>query len=444
MESIFSKLKVKVTVFTVVIALFATSINVFAAEVVNDRGRVMQNVNEAISLSIVPYEPGKDGLQIIIDRSKLPQQIRDEQVYFGIPGYFGGIKYDLYDPYAFIGGGYQPGIMGTVGLPDRKGYWFALVVLYDAKKQPIAYAEIEIDTNSNTTKVGSVISSVGGGSSSGSTSSATPAPSATPKPSAGPATVKSIAVSVSKIQLNLEETKAIKVQAILSDNTRKDVTDDCDYFSNDTQVADIDSGNVTGIAKGETSIVVNYKGLEKTVPVEVNDPENLDLTKLEASEKSVKLKAGQQMELFITGVYEDGSREDVTGEVLWQSSKGSVATVADGIISAKAIGAATITASLDGKTVQVKLIVEKAKKLKSLTASSNSLTIKEEGTATIKVTATYVDNTKEDVTTKVIWTIANTDIVDVRSGKFYAQDLGKTVVKGKFDTKLVTVNVNVR
>jgi hypothetical protein len=421
----------------VAVLLLTGSVAVAEQEIVNPDGRVMVNVTDALTIT----QNGKD-FTTVVDRSKLPAPINVEFEVMGVPSY-GGMKYNLYDPYVFITGGLAQTSVYNSRL-EQPGHYYTLILLFDIKRKAIAYGEAEIDLNSD----GSMKIKLGdktiNGTSSSSGASATPAPSSTAKPSAGPATVKSIAVSVTKVQLNVEQTKTIKVQAVMSDNTRKDVTDDSDYFSNDTEVADVDGGNITGIAKGETSILVNYKGIEKTVPVEVIDPENLELTKLEASEKSVKLKAGQQMELYITGVYEDNSREDVTGEVLWQSSKGSVASVVDGIITAKAIGAATITASLEGKTVQVKLIVEKAKKLKSLTASSNSLTIKEEGTATLKVTATYVDNTKEDVTTKVIWTIANTDIVDVRSGKFYAQDLGKTVVKGKFDTKLVTVNVTVK
>jgi hypothetical protein len=258
------------------------------------------------------------------------------------------------------------------------------------------------------------------------------------------ADVKDIVVSPKTVKVTAGDVKQLKVDTIDSKNVRKDVTDEASYFSNDTSVATVEDGEIVGVAKGETTVVVNYLGKEQNVTVEVSDEAKLEVDKLEASEKSIKLKVGQQQEIYIYAVYSDGSKDDVTGEVLFQSSKGSVATIVDGIVTAKGVGSSTLKATLDGVEVSVKATVEKAKKLKSLAVSNPSLSINEGGTATIKVTATYVDNTKEDVTSKVIWTIGNTDVVDVKSGKFYALDLGKTVVKGKFDGKLVSVNVTVK
>jgi hypothetical protein len=515
-------------IVSLIVTLFAVGLPVSAADVVNEDGRVLLDVTDSIAIRV----NGLNEYSVIVDRAKLPIEIRDEFQYIGNPSY-GGVKYNLFDPYVFVTGGLaQTSNYGS--RIDRPGFYYSLIILYDGKRKPIAYGEAEIDVDpggqlkirlSNGKSVAGAGNQTDGGGNTSSQSSGTS--SVTTKREEGlvanekeinmtvggstklkvyyisntgkelevtankstvyrtnaasvasvatgglvkagskagqatitvsyngksleiPVTVKAvgvkyIAVTPAKMTLGIEQSKQIKVQAIMDDNTRKDVTKDAQFFSNDTEVADVEDGDVSGIGVGETTIAVNYEGKEKEVVVEVQEDVALALEKLEISEKSVKLKASQQMELYVTGVFEDDSRDDVTGEVLWQSSKGSVATVTDGILVAKGIGVATITASLKGMKVQVKVTVEKAKKVKSLAVSKSALSIVEGQTATVKVTATYVDNSKEDVTSKVIWNVIDSDVVDVKSGKFYALELGTTKVTGKFDGKLVTVNVNVK
>jgi acyl-CoA-binding protein len=256
--------------------------------------------------------------------------------------------------------------------------------------------------------------------------------------------VKALTVSNPSLRLGSGQATTVKVYATLKDNTRKEVTSDATWIATDASVADVDDGQIMGMATGETKVVVNYLGMEKEIAVEVSDEPVKTIDSLEASEKSVKMRVGQQQELYVYAVYDDGTREDVSGEVLWSSSKNSVVSINDAILVAKAIGTATIKATIDDQVVQVRVAVEKSKKLKALAASTKSFSILEGGTYTVKVTATYVDNSKEDVTSKVSWTVANPDVVDVKSGKFYAGEIGKTLVSGKFDGKLIQLTVTVK
>jgi hypothetical protein len=258
--------------------------------------------------------------------------------------------------------------------------------------------------------------------------------------------VKDIAVTPKSVKLKVDGTKQLKVDAIDSAGKRKDVSKTSQYFSDDTEVADVDDeGEIAAIGAGETTITVNYSGIEKQVAVEVTEEGEATIVSLKASEKTVKLSPGKTAEVQIIATFDDESDDDVTGEVLWQSSKGSVATVVDGVITAKANGTATITASLKGKKTTFTVVVAKAKAIKSISVSATKLTVLEGKTATFKVTAVYTDNTKEDVSSKATYTVADEDLIDVKSGKVYSLDgIGATKVTVKYENKLATVNVTVK
>lgn len=259
------------------------------------------------------------------------------------------------------------------------------------------------------------------------------------------AQVKDIAVTPKTLKMNVDDSKQIKVDAIMANGTRKAVTDQAVYFSNDADVADVEEGEVTGIGSGETTIIVNYMGIEKTVAVEVNEEGQATIESLTISEKSIKLAPGKTAEVQATATYDDDTEDDVTGEVLWQSSKGSVATVVDGVITAKAVGIATITASLKGKKATFKVTVEKAKKVANIEVSSKKINVLEGKTATFKVTAVYTDRSKDDVSSKATFSVADSDLIEVKSGKIYSIDgIGSTTVTVKYEGKLVQVNVTVK
>ncbi len=72
---------------------------------------------------------------------------------------------------------------------------------------------------------------------------------------------------------------------------------------------------------------------------------------VDVSPSTCAVSKGNSQQFTAQAVYTDGSKADVSKDVTWTSSSTNVATVdGDGNMVAVAIGAATITASIGGKS----------------------------------------------------------------------------------------------
>jgi uncharacterized protein YjdB len=135
----------------------------------------------------------------------------------------------------------------------------------------------------------------------------------------------------------------------------QNVTTSATWSSNNTGVATVSKGTVTGVAPGSATITASYSGLSDAASVTVNDaPEEKELESITFSPTSVVLAVGSTQSLSgITATYDDGSTSLLTSMGLsWKSSNSAVASVSStGKITAVAQGSATITGSYTYKGV---------------------------------------------------------------------------------------------
>lgn len=122
------------------------------------------------------------------------------------------------------------------------------------------------------------------------------------------------------------------------------------YTVSDETVAAVDeAGNVTALAQGRADITVSLPGSSLTAVcrLTVGTPvESIQLSRPEAS-----LTAGQTLTLAAaTAPAQDAA-------VTWQTSDPAVATVENGVVTARGAGAAVITAAADGCTAECVLTV---------------------------------------------------------------------------------------
>ncbi|APH21251.1 TPA: Ig-like domain-containing protein [Clostridium botulinum] len=82
-------------------------------------------------------------------------------------------------------------------------------------------------------------------------------------------TVYNIEVTSTDIKLNKSETATIQVK-FYKDNV-EDTNPVVEYTSNNINVATVDKGIITGIGKGQTTIVIKYKNIEKAINVVVEE-----------------------------------------------------------------------------------------------------------------------------------------------------------------------------
>lgn len=166
-----------------------------------------------------------------------------------------------------------------------------------------------------------------------------------------------------------------------------------------------------------------------------------EISRLVLSKNQVSLETGDSASLTATAVYVSGSTETVTIKTDWQSNNPDVATVSAGVVTAKAEGKATLTATYMGKTEIVDVTV--SKKVKALTTEPQSLTIQIGQEETIELTAVYVDSSTEIVTSKADWLIDNASIATVINGKVKGVSSGTGTVTAKYGSQTITVPLSV-
>src|SRR3977135_1565477 len=89
-----------------------------------------------------------------------------------------------------------------------------------------------------------------------------------------------------------------------------------------------------------------------------NPVSNPVLSSIQVSGASTSLNSGTSQQMTATGVYSNNSTQNLTSTATWASSDTNVATVTTGgMVTAKAHGTCTITATVHGVTGSVNLTV---------------------------------------------------------------------------------------
>ena len=156
------------------------------------------------------------------------------------------------------------------------------------------------------------------------------------------------AVSLNKTSLTLEvgESYTLVVTVSPSNATDKSIT----WSSTNSSVASVSGGKVTAKSEGTTTITAEaHNGKTATCTVIVNEPvpEVVEVTSVSLNKTSLTLEIGESETLTATVLPSNATDKSVT----WTSSAQSVATVANGTVTAVGSGTATITATTsNGKT----------------------------------------------------------------------------------------------
>lgn len=169
--------------------------------------------------------------------------------------------------------------------------------------------------------------------------------------------VEVTSMTMSEISARVEKGKTMTLSLnILPENAG---TDGISWSSDNDSIAKVENGIVTGIKEGNTTITAtSVNGVKATASIEVYEvkPESISLNKT-----SLSLNVGQTATI-IANVNPTNASDKSVG---WSSSSYNVASVENGVITAKNIGTSTITArTSNGKTATLEVIVTKKAPIK--------------------------------------------------------------------------------
>ncbi|MBE6241018.1 MAG: Ig domain-containing protein [Bacteroidales bacterium] len=148
-----------------------------------------------------------------------------------------------------------------------------------------------------------------------------------------------IELSSRTLELTVGSEHALEVK-ITPENA---VADDITWYTTDDKVATVKDGLVKAVAKGDATITVKCNGGELAAVCQVKVTEEntvIKPTAVEVAPETLALKVGEKGTLTVTYT---PSNAEVT-DLVWETSDNTVATVADGEVTALKAGEALITA----------------------------------------------------------------------------------------------------
>ena len=230
--------------------------------------------------------------------------------------------------------------------------------------------------------------------------------------------VASVSLNKSSLTFNALGTAAAQTltATVLPENaTNKNVT----WTSSNTAVATVDqTGKVTPVGSGETTITVKTVDGNKTATCTVTV--HIPVTGVSLNKSTLALNVGASETLRATVAPNNATNKKVN----WTSNKTSVATVdANGKVTAKAAGSATITAtSEDGNKTATCTVTVSDVISHSLDLTPESTTINAGATQTYTVKLTTVKNgtrTTETISnsnSRLTWTSSSNSVATVTNG----------------------------
>ena len=170
-----------------------------------------------------------------------------------------------------------------------------------------------------------------------------------------PAVLVSIGVTPPNLTLARGTTAQLTATGLYSDQSTQDLTHQVNWSSSSSAVASIANiagalGLVSAVGTGSSMISATRANVSGTCSITVSAAV---LQSIAVTPAHPTLAIGSAQRFFATGTYTDGSTQNLSTQVIWESQTPSVATISNaaptqGLASAASAGGATITAMIAG------------------------------------------------------------------------------------------------
>ena len=234
--------------------------------------------------------------------------------------------------------------------------------------------------------------------------------------------VSSIKINTDKKAVYTGSTLGLSITVNPGDATNKTIT----WSSSDNSIATVSDGIVTGIKPGTVTITAkSNNGKESTIKISVLDSGN-EISSIRINTSGTSLKIGDSLTLIATISPSYAQDKSVT----WSSSDSSVVSVtSNGVITAKKLGTAIITAtSSNGKTSTSRInVVNNGVEVTNIRLSKTSAEAKVGDKISIDATITPTNATRQ----KLTWTSSNESIATVSYGTVTALKPGTVTITAR-------------
>ena len=214
----------------------------------------------------------------------------------------------------------------------------------------------------------------------------------------------SIQVSPANSSIDIGQTQQFTAQGTFSDGSTKDLTNLVTWSSSNTTVATISaSGLALGQNQGSSSMSATFNTVDGPVTGAAALSVLVTLQSLTITPVNPSIANSTSLQLTATGIFSDGSTQNLTASASWSSSSTAIAKVSSsGLLTATGAGSATITATQGGVSGATTVTVTAAT-LTSITITPPNPSIAKGTSQQLTATGNFSDGTTQNLTPSVTW-----------------------------------------
>jgi hypothetical protein len=254
----------------------------------------------------------------------------------------------------------------------------------------------------------------------------------------GGARLLSIAVTPPNPSIAAGTTRQFTATGTYSNASTKDLTALATWSSSDASMADVSNaagsaGLASGLAAGSPTISAKFGGITGSTSLTVS---SASLSSIEVTPPNPSIALGTHVRFTATGVFSDGTTQNLTTQVVWQASDTSLATFSgvageEGLADGVGVGAPGVTATLSGVVGSTTLSVTSAV-LAAIQVTPIDPSIALGTDLQFTATGVFSDGTTQDLTDLADWT-SSTGAVSVSSagpanGHAHAAAVGSSTI----------------
>jgi len=240
------------------------------------------------------------------------------------------------------------------------------------------------------------------------------------------AVLVSIAITPASTSIPLGTTQQFTATGTFTDGTTQDLTQSAHWSSTDADAATISNsaptdGLATTLATGTTTIQVTSGTVTSSATLVVNAAK---LQSIAISPQSPTIALGTTQQFAATGTYTDGTTQDVTSVATWSASDSKVAIVSNspgsyGLATSSGLGSTTIIAAFNSVSDSTSISVGQAI-ISSISVMPGAISVPLGYGEQFSATATYSDDSTQDITASAIWASSAPGVGSVNSSGYAA------------------------
>ncbi len=224
------------------------------------------------------------------------------------------------------------------------------------------------------------------------------------------AALESIAVTPQNKSIAMGTVEQFTATGTFADGTTGNITSEVSWTSSNTGIATISNsagteGALSSLAVGSTTVTATLGSFSISTSLTVTDAE---LVSIQVTPATSSVASGTTQQFIATGTFSDATTQDITTEVVWESSDELIATITnapgeEGIASALSAGTTTITASYNDTISGSTTLTVTTASLVSIAVTPANPSVAKGNTQQFIATGTYDDATTQVITSVVTW-----------------------------------------